>query len=291
MQTVFFFGNCQLNAILSQLNLDLNNYKIYQELCYSTTISKIDFTNIINQSDIIITQHIGDNYRECDYLNLNYILKNTKDKIIIIMPSCYFNFYYPDLKYIQNDGVILNEPSDYHYQYMIDNFKNNDSIQNYIDNYVNNPNLISKEELLNKANKSINTLKDRVQILKDNLDCINSIYNLESQNIYTICIAEFIATNYKDKLLFYSMNHPTKYIINYITEEIINILKIKNNINYNIDILNGTYGQCILYKCIQPLVNFDISKEEIKTQKCTNIYEITKLYYEIYNNLDSKLLK
>ena len=163
---------------------------------------------------------------------------------------------------------------------MIENYKNNDSIENYIDNYVNNPNLISKEELLNNANNSINELKRRTQKLKDGL-----VY----KNAYTICVADFIATNYKDKLLFYSMNHPTKYIINYISEEIIKILKINNTINYNSDILDN--AKCILYKCIQPLVNFDISKEVIKTKGYTNIFLIVEIYYKTYKNLDSKFYK
>jgi len=278
MKTIFLFGNCQVGAIMLKLNLDLNNYKIHTEPCHTTTINKIDFTNIINKSDIIITQNIKDGYRRLEYLNLNYILNNSKDKPIIIVPSCYFHFYYPDLKYINTEGGVLHEPIAYHYEYMIQNFKNDGSIENYIENYVNNSNLISKEELLSYANNSINELKNRTQKLKD---------RFVSPNVYTICIAEFIATNYKDKLLFYSMNHPTKYIINYITDEIIKILKIKNTINYDIDPLDNV--RCTLYKCIQPLVNFDISKKELRLPPHTNIYQITKLYYETYNNLDSKI--
>lgn len=277
MKTIFFFGNCQLGAIKHKLNLDSNDYKIYHEVCHKTKINKIDFTNIINQSNIIITQNITDGYRGVDYLNLNYILNNCKDQTIIIVPSCYFNFYYPDLKYIRSNNSILHDPVDYHYNYMIENYKNNNSVESYIDNYVNNINLISSEKLLDNANNSINELKIRTKKIKDSLDY---------KDAHTICIAEFIANNYKDKLLFYSMNHPTKYIINYISEEIIKILKINNNINYDLDALDNT--KCILYKCIQPLVNFDISKELIKVKGYTNIIQIVELYYKIYNNLDEE---
>ena len=42
------------------------------------------------------------------------------------------------------------------------------------------------------------------------------------------------------------MNHPLKYIFQYISEEIINILKIKNTIDYDID--NMSWLICIIYK-------------------------------------------
>jgi hypothetical protein len=278
MKTIFFFGNCQTGAIKNKLNLNSYDYKIYHEICHITNLNKDEFTDIINKSDIIITQNIADNYRGFDYLNLNYILDNSKDKIIIIIPSCYFNFYYPDLKYIKNNSNTLHDHVDYHYQYMIDNFKNNGTVENYITNYVNNINLISEEKLLENANNSIKELKNRTQQIKSKLKC---------QNVHNICIADFIENNYRDKLLFYSMNHPTKYIIEYIAQEIIQILNINNNINYNTDVLDNT--KCILYKCIQPLVNFDISKEKIKTKDQTDVFHITKLYYETYKRIDFEI--
>lgn len=278
MRTIFFFGNCQLGAIKRKLSLDLNNYEIYHEVCHLTTLNKIEFTNIINQSNIIITQNISDGYRGFDYLNLNYILSHSNDKIIIVIPSCYFNFYYPDLKYIGKPGDRLHNPNDYHHQYMVDNYKNNGGIQNYIDNYVNNPNLICKEELLSNAKDSIQELKNRKKLLDEKLK--------DKNNVFTLCISNFIEQNYRDKLLFYSFNHPTKYVFEFICENIINLLEIDNTIDYNIDPLG--YHKSILYKCIQPLVNFDITKEEIKVNKCFDIYQIVEIYYEVYNNLDSK---
>jgi len=96
MKTVLFFGNCQTGAVKSVLNLNLKKYKIYTVPCYTKILNKTYFTNLIHKSDIIITQHISDNYRGVDYFSLKYILDNSKNKnkIIIIIPSCHFNFYY-----------------------------------------------------------------------------------------------------------------------------------------------------------------------------------------------------
>jgi hypothetical protein len=91
---------------------------------------------------------------------------------------------------------------------------NNKSIDDYINNYVNNQSLFSSEELEQIANESIYQLYIRQQA------------NIEKykpyENIHVISCVHYIKYNYKDKLLFYSMNHPSKYLIQYICKEIIN---------------------------------------------------------------------
>ena len=105
--------------------------------------------------------------------------------------------------------------------------------------------------------------------------------------MYTICVADFIEENYKDKLLFYSMNHPTKYVIEYICEKIFKRLNIKNTIDYNMDVLNTE--KCIIYKCMQSVVNFDINKHELKMcGATTDIASLTKRFYDVYSRTDIK---
>lgn len=89
--------------------------------------------------------------------------------------------------------------------------------------------------------------------------------------------------NYKYKLLFYSMNHPTYHVIQYICEQIINILKIDNTINYDIDLLNNP--KCILYKCIKKHVKFDIEKYQSLMLNNTDIKTITQIYYNLYDKI------
>jgi hypothetical protein len=273
VKKVLFFGNCQPEAIMKCLNLN-KSYITYYEGCHLSTLNKKEFTTLIKEQDIIITQHISSNYRNLDYLNTQYILNNTNG-IVIIFNSCYFKFYYPDLKYISYNNERLRIPIDYHYQYMIDNYKRGDTIQNYIDNYVNNPNLISEKSLLELATESINELKKRDTEMRKNL-CTKS-------NVYFISITDYIKNNYKEKLLFYSMNHPSKYLLQFICENIINILNIDNSINYTIDPLN--YPKCILYKCLESTVRFKISNDNISTR---DTFSITKQYYDTYDKINFK---
>ena len=133
---------------------------------------------------------------------------------------------------------------------MMDSFKKNQSVESYLTNFVNNKDLKTKDELENLANKSILELEKRY-----NENCIKYSNN---KNIFVLTSSEYIKNNYKDKLLFYSMNHPTKYVIQNLCEQIIVILNINNTIKYNIDILDNY--KSILYKCIEEILYWNILK-------------------------------
>ena len=273
---ILYYGNCQLFATKSTLNL---SHIIFRETlieCFNITLSEAEFLNVIQQQDIIITQPISDNYKDKHYLSTTYIINNCKkDCKIIIFDSCHFNFYYFDLMYKFFNDQILGQPIDYHYNAMIDCYKNNLTIDYYIENYVNNTNLKTVEELDNYAIQSLDELNKR------HFENIKK-YEINS-NIQIISTYEYIKNNYKNKLLFYSMNHPTKYVIQYICEEIIKFLKISNTINYEIDILH--HPKCIIYKCIQKVVNFDLNFCEVLTCNEKNIKDITQLYYDSYEKI------
>jgi len=272
---ILFYGNCQLDAIRKTLAIESSNEQVFIP-CWTTDYDNIKFTSLLTQFDIIITQPIKDNYRDVDYLSTNFILNNISINCkVIIVDSCYFNFYYFDSQYVwvNNDG--LHNPIDYHYKQMITCYKTNLSIDDYVNNVVNNENFKTYEELNNIADSGINELYKRY---------INNKNKYNKPNIYFIPIYEFIKCNYKKKLLFYSMNHPTKYLIQYICEKILQILQIPNSIDYNKDFLDNP--RCILYKCIQKHVNFDINQHLPLMLNKTNIYEITKIYLDEYKNIE-----
>jgi hypothetical protein len=274
---ILFYGNCQLYSCLKTLNLS-SDYNITLVECWKDEINKEYFTDVIIKSDIIITQSINDNYRDVDYLSTSYIKQFKKlDCKLIIFDSCYFDFYYFDLTYKTVGNDVLHKPIDYHYNKMIECYNNNMSIEHYIDNYVNNLDLKTSEELETIANNSLNDLEDRYKKNKKNYG---------GDNIYIIPTYNYIKRSYKKKLLFYSMNHPSKYIIQYICEKIIDILQIQNTMNYDIDTLNNP--KCILYKCISKVVNFDINDHNPLTLDNTDVSNITQLYYDTYKEIGFK---
>jgi hypothetical protein len=276
MINVLFYGNCQSYAVFRTLNLP-TNYNIKHIACWKTNITEEEFKNTIIESNIIITQPINDNYRDSTYLSTSFIIKHKNSNCkLIIFDSCYFNFYYFDLTYKMFNNDVLHKPIDYHYNGMIECYNTNKSIEYYIDNFVNNMDLKSSEELDELAQISLNELKVRYERNKEK-------YN---DNAHIIQTYDYIERNYKDKLLFYSMNHPSKYLIQYICEQIVDFLQIQNTINYNIDDLSDT--KCILYKCISKNVNFDINNHSALTLNNTDIHKITQLYYNTYSEIGFK---
>jgi hypothetical protein len=274
---ILFYGNCQLFAIINTLKLS-NKYNINLVECWKEDINKQHFTDIITNCDIIITQSINDNYRDVEYLSTTYIKQHKKPECkLIIFDSCYFNFYYFDLTYKMFNNNILHKPIDYHYNKMIECYTNGNSKEYYINNVVNNLDLKTSEELESIAEDSLNELYKRYNNNKEK-------YN--DTNIYVISTYEYIKQNYKEKLLFYSMNHPTKYVIQFICEQIVDILQIQNTINYDIDILQDP--KCILYKCISKNINFDINKHNALTLNNTDVTKITQIYYDVYKEIGLK---
>jgi len=273
---ILIYTNCQGWAIKETLGIDPHVHTIKYIPCYDTDIINDDFTKLVKESDIIITQSIRDNYREKTYLSTTYIIEHAKhDCKIILFDSCHFVFYHFDLTYKWLNNSIFDKPCHYHYNGVIDTYRNKLPVQHYIDNYVNNPLLKSRNELEELAQSSLAELKRRYE-----KSC--ELYG-KNTNVSIISTYDYIRDNYKDKLLFYSMNHPTKHLIQYICKEISKILTINCNINYSIDNLDNYRG--ILYKCLQTAVNFKIEDHTPLILSKTNVSDIVQVYYDAYNTV------
>ena len=90
---------------------------------------------------------------------------------------------------------------------------------------------------------------------------------------------------YDSTLLYYFLcvnSDLNKNILNNIT--ILHLLNIPNTtMNYEIDPLSST--KCVIYKCIQPCVFFDINKCESLMHTANNVKDICELYYNEYNEI------
>ncbi len=279
MKTILFYGNCQSGAIRGLMSNVLKEYNVINVACWSDKINKEEFTLQIKSADVIITQPINENYRNTDYLHTEYLLKNSKSEaIIIIFPSLYFNFYYFDYnyKYLSNK-VMIEEPSHYHYHGLIECYQKNKSVEYFIENYVNNINYKTEDEINENANISLNELKKR----ETNMQLYKKV-----KNCHIISAYEFIKNNYKDTLLFYSINHPTKFLFHYIINQIINILNLNDDYNKTLDPLKSS-ERGILYKCIQKVVNFDIliHKPNLLKTQTEDINLILNEYFNYYKNI------
>jgi len=264
MKNILFYGNCQLEKLIDILCLKNTDFNITYIPCFSTCLTDLEFDGILKNSDIIITQPIHDNYRDMYYLASNYVVNKCKENsIIIFFNNCHFDFYYFDLIYSKSNN--------YFNSYMIDCINENLDYSFYNITYVENVHLKTIEELNSDLCESINNLKTRFE----------DMLQYKKNNTYFINIVPFIEENYKDKLLFYSFNHPTKYLLQFIALKIIEILGIPNTINYELDPFSNE--KCILYACLQKVLNFNIKNHQPlmnNTSSINDIYNATKEEYK-----------
>lgn len=287
IQNVLFYGNCQTCA-LKDVIIFSNQYRVISVSCFLNNLDKNNFTSIIKNSDIIITQPISDNYRDCNYLCTSYILDTVSEKKIkpqiIIMDSCYFDFYYPDLQYYFHHDELLRSPMDYHHGKLIDYFKQGKSPNEFIDEVVKNDTLYTSHDLHERAMNSLHELEKRL------LDSVK-LYTTVFPTIKIVSIVDYVKENYLKHLLFYSMNHPTKYVLQYIAKEIIAYLNDNTLvINHSIDPL-GSNAKCILYNSVRCIVHFDTENDLPKFPNditSSDINHFVNSYYETYTQVSLK---
>ena len=264
---ILFYGNCQLEKLIQILYLPENKYIICFIECFTTRLTDIEFDNILKKQDVIITQPIIDNYRNMYYLSSNYIVNNChKNSKIILVNNCYFNFYYFDLQYNKNPQNMFHDYMNYIHSNMLISINNVESYEKYENSIYKNTEYKTYDELIDILNNNISTLEKRY----------NRMLYYSKPNTYFISFIDFIKSNYKTKLLFYTFNHPSKYLLQYIASEIVTILNIENTINMNIDPFN--FERYILYSCIQKMVDFNIDDYAPYIHNESSVNEIYNIY-------------
>lgn len=279
-KNILFYGNCQI-SIVDLIRDSLKEYNIKFLPCWNSSIEREEFLNIVRESDIIITQPVKNNYRNKDYLSTEFLLENSKKETkVIIFPSLRLDFYYFDFYYQRlKNNEQLTEPGDCHYKSLIHSYKENKPIEYFLSEYLDNKSLKSNEELDQIVDSSIKELEKR-EALMLNFKRIKECFIINS--------SEYIRKNFKKQLLFYSANHPTKYLLQHIAKNITECLDFNEEIK-NVDPLyNNERG--MLYGCIQNYVEFDIleHKPYLSKYKIEDAKEICKKYYEVYDKINLK---
>lgn len=280
---VLAFGNCQVLGIVNILDRMLKNpFSITSLPCWLTEITKEDILIKIKQSSIIITQPIAGGYRDVEHLNTEFLVKNSiPGTKIIIIPSLFFTGYHFDQYYLTDkDGLGISTPWDYHYSGMLSSFIANGSVDNFKDSHLYNENLETEQQLRERCENDIEELRRRISSIE--VDSKSWTLN----EMYFICPCDFIKKYYRYKLLFYSINHPTKELLQWIISEILEIANLKEYsifIDLNYDPINSYISP--LYKCLRKHLYFDIDVFNLRIMDNDNIDDILRAYQNEYLRL------
>ena len=268
MKTILFYGNCQLGALRDIIKK--SEFKMSFIACHSTRLDENRFLSKIQDADIIITQPISDNYREKPHLSTKYLVENVKPCTkIIVFPSMRGDFYYPDIKRtIDTNGNDLGG----HYRNLINYYISGNTSDEFIRDVVNNIDFMTEEEINNYADYVIKSM-----VTKE-----NEILERFSE-ISLIRVSDYIKENWRETLLFFTVNHATKFIYHFLAEELKKKLTDDNiKINYKRE---PQYGEAsIIYSCLSKVLKFDIQDVSVWDKyNCKGTDEIVNLWFEIYN--------
>lgn len=291
-------GNCQSESIIYFLESNNNFKKEYELIKMPKMIHEINceediknMYNIIRNIDLIIIQPISINYKNNENLSTLNILNETREDCkIILFPSLYLDFYFLELTYLSYKGtdIIFNDPPHYHDRNIFEltkKYKDYDIVLKKFKEIYENNDKYSINDLENKFNNTIN------ELIKRELHYKLFIPINKNEKSKIITSSEFIKTNFKEKLLFYSMNHPSKYLLQYISNEILNYLDIIiEEYSPNLDPMYG----CIppIYKYMEKFINFKTNDYKIIHifQQINNIEDYVNIYYNLYINLNLEIL-
>lgn len=287
MKKMAIIGNCQAQG-LSHFLLSNNTFNKIYEYIYTKPIYLMNedelnyfYTYTILDLDLIIIQPISENFNENVKYSTQTILNNIKSSCIsILFPSLYFNFYHPYLCYLNDDNGKVGSPIEYHDKILIKlfisykNYSNQEIIEKYI-KIFNNIVFISNTMINDNLTLALKNIEERE----------NNFKNYIVNNTKCIYCYDFIKNNYKEKLLFYSVNHPSKYLLSYISNEILKYLNIPPEIyNENIDPFNNLIMP--IYNCLKYKLKFNITQYN----NLINDTELYNKYIEVYRKIPDIIL-
>jgi len=283
---ILFYGSCNVCALVESMNSrdsilgkSLESHNITSILCQDTKLTQTEFLKVIQEQDIIITVPISNNYRNSYFLSTEFILKNKNEKTkLIIFVSLHSHYYYFDYGHVFEKEIAINKPHHLHFKTLFEFYKKGKTGKQFIDECVYNPEFKSYEELHSFATQDIEELSRRQDLLVN--------FKKEYQNVEVIDAVTFIKNNHKKHLMFYSLNHPSNYLLYFIAEEILKLLKISEKlINRNAIAFDDKF---LLYSCQQKYFDFDINARTPDFKLISNnnninsLQEAVSYYYDSY---------
>lgn len=276
MKKCLVYGNCQSMALKGLLKQNPQFNKHYEIVeCPSVhLLTQDDLPNqelILSDVDLLIHQPVSDNYKGLYQLSTNYLKSKLKPKAkVISFPVAYFTGYNPEMVYLKTkNGQRIAQPFTYH------------------------DTNIMKFYLLGKSvNETIELIQsnDFYQSSYAHQNLENTLFNLEQrERDLDIKLSSFIRESYKVDKLFYTFNHPTSIILNYLANSIFQALELdKNKVFFDIleksDILANSSFPIYpsLYSALE--LQFPTSNSYVFERKTYPMESVVDSYFKIYDN-------
>jgi hypothetical protein len=202
MARIYFHGNCQAVALSKYWREHFPNHEIHANHVHSMDVSDLqNYEWLCKSSDIIVSQVISDTYRDEFRLSTSWIRENKKAGcVLIVFPVMFYRGQTPQSFYIHG---ISGFKSTYHDAHLIDllcrGYQETDILASVMSEQFLAPEIIDAV-----CNQTISETASREQLGK-----------------VDITVSDLYQRYQRSKLLFNSINHPTRFVMLRVMERVL----------------------------------------------------------------------
>jgi hypothetical protein len=208
MARIYFHGNCQAVALSRYWREHFPDDEIHANHVHSMNVSDLQkYEWLCKSSDIIVSQVISDTYRGEFRLSTRWIRENKRAaSVLIVFPVMFYRGQTPQSFYIHG---ISDFKSTYHDAHLIDLFCRGYEETDIIAS-------IMSEEFL--APEIIDTVCSQT---------ISETLSRENLGKVDIKVSDLYERYQRSKLLFNSINHPTRFVMLRVMEKVLAYLGVR----------------------------------------------------------------
>lgn len=210
-------GNCQARALEMMMSTNDEFMKRFELVSFPAVheipdamVSELHLA--VANAAVVIPQRVHENYRGGIGLGTETLARIAGSATVVRWPSVYWAGYFPDLFYLRDaDGhPVVDGPFDYHDRTILEAYVSGIDVAG-VCGLLEDPDLPSEAQAW--AASSTAELDIRGQ------DC-------------EVKVTSFIASRFRDELLFFTMNHPANHLLGLMAQQITDLIGVPGGIDY-----------------------------------------------------------
>jgi hypothetical protein len=216
MERVVIVGNCQATALEMMLSTNAEFTSRFELVSFPPVHEFPDaripeLHQAVADAAVVIPQRIDDGYRDGIGLGTNTLTEIARTESVVRWPSVYWAGYFPDLFYLRdaNGSLVLDGPSEYHDRAIL---------QAYSDGLDVAATCLLLEDPERPSEARAWAERATAELSLRGQDC-------------EVQVTSFIASRFREELLFYTMNHPTNRLLAFIAQQITELIGVPGRVD------------------------------------------------------------
>jgi hypothetical protein len=217
MERAVVVGNCQAKALEMMLSTN-EKFTDRFELVSFPAVHEIpetmvpDLHQAVSNAAVVLLQRIDDGYRDGLGLGTETLASIAGSATVVRWPSLYWAGYFPDLIYLRDKSgqPVIDGPFDYH-------------DRSILHAYYSGLDVVDACRLL----------KDPERPSEAQAWAANATAELDLRGRdCDVHVASFIASEFRNKLLFFTMNHPANQLLGFVAQQITEFAGIPGRVDH-----------------------------------------------------------